>query len=104
MYMTCYCGDVGTEGVMTEISTGVWQRTIGVKGKSGPTGRLYIFSVPNKHQSGHIDKVKICYGLDPNPQWSAPVEMPTDPEAIEAIGWERVMLMAAAKQINFATT
>ena len=104
MYMTCYCGDAGTEGVMTEISTGVWQRTIRVKGKSGPTGSLYIFSVPNKHQSGHINKVKICYGLDPNPQWSAPVEMPTDPEAIEAIGWERVMLMAAAKQINFATT
>lgn len=104
MYMACYCGDARTEGVMTEISTGVWQRTISLKGKSGPTGVLYIFNVPNKHQSGHIDKVKMCYGLDPNPQWSAPVEMPTDPEAIEAIGWERVMLMAAAKQINFATT
>ena len=104
MYMTCYCGNAGTEGVMTEISTGVWQRTIRVKDKSGPTGVLYIFSFPNKHQSGHIDKVKICYGLDPSPQWSAPVEMPTDPEAIEAIGWERVMLMAAAEQINFATT
>lgn len=92
------------EGNLVEISPGVWQKTFVLKGEKATAPHLNIYNNPNNRLEGHIDKVKICYGLDPNPQWSAPVEMPTDPEAIEAIGWERVMLMAAAKQINFATT
>ena len=92
------------EGNLVEISPGVWQKTFVLKDEKATAPHLNIYNNPNNRLEGHIDKVKICYGLDPSPQWSAPVEMPTAPEAIEAIGWERVMLMAAAKNIAFATT
>lgn len=91
------------EGNLVEISPGVWQKTFVLKGEKATAPHLNIYNNPNNRLEGHIDKVKICYGLDPSPQWSAPVEMPTDPEALEAIGWERVMLMAAAKQITFTS-
>lgn len=103
-YLYAVIENCGVEGNLVEISPGVWQKTFVLKGEKATAPHLNIYNNPNNRLEGHIDKVKICYGLDPSPQWSAPVEMPTDPEAIEAIGWERVMLIAAAKQINFATT
>lgn len=103
-YLYAVIENCGVDGNLVEISPGVWQKTFVLKGEKATAPHLNIYNNPNNRLEGHIDKVKICYGLDPNPQWSAPVEMPIDPEAIEAIGWERVMLMAAAKQINFATT
>lgn len=103
-YLYAVIENCRVEGNLVEISPGVWQKTFVLKGEKATAPHLNIYNNPNNRLEGHIDKVKICYGLDPSPQWSAPVEMPTAPEAIEAIGWERVMLMAAAKQINFATT
>ena len=104
MYYSHNANNLVSEGGLTEISPGVWQRTFPVKAGMTSAGEINIFNFPKNDQSGHIEKVKLCYGLDPDPQWTAPVEMPTDPEALEAISWERVMLVATAKQINFATT
>ena len=104
MYYSHNANNLVSEGGLKEISPGVWQRTFPVKVGMTSAGELNIFNFPKNDQSGHIEKAKLCYGLDPDPQWTAPVEMPTDPEALEAIGWERVMLVASAKQITFATT
>ena len=103
-YLYAVIENCRVEGNLVEISPGVWQKTFVLKDEKATAPHLNIYNNPNNRLEGHIDKVKICYGLDPSPQWSAPVEMPTAPEAIEAIGWERVMLMAAAKNIAFATT
>ena len=102
-YLYAVIENCRVDGNLVEISPGVWQKTFVLKDEKATAPHLNIYNNPNNRLEGHIDKVKICYGLDPSPQWSAPVEMPTAPEAIEAIGWERVMLMAAAKNISFAT-
>lgn len=101
-YLYAVIENCRVDGNLVEISPGVWQKTFVLKGEKATAPHLNIYNNPNNRLEGHIYKVKICYGLDPSPQWSAPVEMPTAPEAIEAIGWERVMLMAAAKNISFA--
>lgn len=95
------------EGRMSEVSPGVWQLTKTTYSAAAATfDVIHIYNYPSKDNSieAHIDKVKLCYGPDSNPEWTETVEEPSDASIAQSVAWRRAALSSAAKQITFATT